>query len=381
MTADVLESLKNIDPALLTEVVRRDQHSPSFEITGWSVRKLSDKGVINPDGLWLFNGQGADGQGSRQWSVVLKYFRRPEQEPEPTFIWHWKRELLFARSGLAERMPGPVKAPSFYLAEETPEGARVWMEHVQDHRPGAWTLDEFSFAARMLGRWNGAYLSTDRLPDEPWLTRQLYRSWLGWVNPEASWQFALNLKYISSADRRRCDRLWDEREMFFGVLEGLPQVFTHCDSQRRNLFIRPGQGQADELVLVDWAQCGLAPLGAELTFLVGSSAMILEWPPPALPELDAAAFGSYMEGLREAGWSGNVDTVRLGYAAYVAVYLGGIFPALTAAWCSPESRGFALQIFGDAEEELFWKLLPLLYYTLDCADEARQLMHKLGVTA
>ena len=35
--------------------------------------------------------------------------------------------------------------------------------------------------------------------------------------------------------------------------------------------------------------------------------------------------------------------------------------------------------YGIAEEELFWKLLPVLSYTLDRADEARQLMKKLGM--
>jgi hypothetical protein len=53
MTADVLETLKNIDPALLNQVVRQAQRSPDFEISEWSVRRLSDKGVFNPEGLWL----------------------------------------------------------------------------------------------------------------------------------------------------------------------------------------------------------------------------------------------------------------------------------------------------------------------------------------
>ena len=43
------------------------------------------------------------------------------------------------------------------------------------------------------------------------------------------------------------------------------------------------------------------------------------------------------------------------------------------------NRAFALQSFGLAEEDLFWQLLPLLSYYLDCADEARLLMSKLGL--
>ena len=53
MAEDRLERLRAIDPAILTEVVRQALSDPSFEITKWSVLQLSDKGVGNPDGLWL----------------------------------------------------------------------------------------------------------------------------------------------------------------------------------------------------------------------------------------------------------------------------------------------------------------------------------------
>ena len=62
------------------------------------------------------------------------------------------------------------------------------------------------------------------------------------------------------------------------VLEILPQFFSHFDSQRRNLFIRKGDDWQDELVLIDWGQCGVGPLGSEFNFLVPMSAALVEWP-------------------------------------------------------------------------------------------------------
>ena len=56
----------------------------------------------------------------------------------------------------------------------------------------------------------------------------------------------------------------------------LPQTFSHFYSQYRNLFIRKGQDQRDELVLLDWAKCGLGPLGAELNWLFAASVDLLE---------------------------------------------------------------------------------------------------------
>ena len=63
----------------------------------------------------------------------------------------------------------------------------------------------------------------------------------------------------------------------------------------------------------------------------------------------------------------------------LAVFMGCAFPGLAAFWSATEKREFALQILGLAEEELFLQSLPLLNYALDCAEEARFLIQKLGV--
>jgi hypothetical protein len=166
--------------------------------------------------------------------------------------------------------------------------------------------------------------------------------------------------------------------MFYQVLETLPQAFSHFDSQRRNLYIRKGRDEREELVLLDWAVCGIGPLGAELFALIGMSAALLEWSPARLKELDEAAFGSYLQGLVEAGWSGDIDQIRLAYTAWMTVYFGVVFPNIFAVWCIPDSSSYASQQFGFVEEELYQKWLPLFHYSLDCADEARSLMKRLG---
>jgi hypothetical protein len=380
MADDMLARLEAIDPAVLADVVRQDQRSAAFEITGWSVRRLSDKGVINPDGLWVYSGYGQDAAGPRPWSVVVKIFNRPDNEPPASDLWFWKREFLVAQSRLTDRLPGPVVGPRFYRADESPEGAWIWMEQVEDHRPGRWTLDDYAFAARQIGRWNGACLAQGQPADEPWLARQHYRSFLGWVDQEAAWRFPLNLKHISPENRVRQERLWAEKEEYFQVLDNLPLSFSHLDCFRRNLLIRPGPDRADELVVIDWAQCGLGPLGAELSNLGGMSGIMLEWPPERVRELDAAVFESYLAGLRELGWTGDSDVVRLGYMAWLGGLLGSAIAGGLASWCSPEGRPNALRTFGIAEEELYLRQLPMFEYALDCADEARGLMKKLGVS-
>lgn len=174
MNEDTLERLKAIDPGILTDIVRQDQKSPSFEITEWSIKRLSDKGMVNPDGLWLVTGSGSTGSTPRQWSVVVKILNRSNQETATDARIYWKRELLVAQSGLSERLRGPVRAPRFYRTEEFQDYAWLWMEHVEDGRSSAWTLDDYVFAARQLGRWSGNCLSMP-FPSDPWLAKQHYR--------------------------------------------------------------------------------------------------------------------------------------------------------------------------------------------------------------
>ncbi len=379
MSNDNLAKLKAIDMAVLTDVVRKDQQCPSLQITNWSVHQLSDRGIISPEGLWLFRGSAQAKDSIREWSVVLKILNRPKQEPAQDDLWYWKREILLAQSGLLDQMPGPIKAPRMYRTDEYPDSAWLWMEYIIDGQPGHWTLKQYAFAAYELGRWNGAcYLEMPRL-NEPWLTRCHYISWIAWMDVERDWRFPLNQAHVSAEIKRRYEQLWEERELFYKVLERLPQVFSHFDCQRRNIFICNDPSGQNKIIAVDWAQCGIGALGAELNSLVSCNGYMLEYPPSDLPNLEEAIFPAYLQGLQEAGWKGEADLIRLGYLAWQSVYFGLIFPGYTAWWCAEENRAFALQIYNIAEEDLFRKFLPLLKFSLDSADTARKFMKVLNI--
>jgi hypothetical protein len=376
MSDDILSRMHAIDMAILTDVVRKDKHNPAFEISEWSVRRLSEKGMMNPDGLWLFSGQGHAGDAVQAWSVVLKIFNRPEEESPPDEPGFWRREMLLAQSGLLERLPGPVRGALLYRTDEYPDSIWLWMEHIAEQQPKAWTLEQCAFAACQLGLSSGAWLKEMPFKEESWFARRHYLSWLNLINIEKDWDFPLNRTHVPADLRRRYDQLWAEREVFYKVLDALPGVFSHFDFQCRNLFLRKDFTGQEQIVAIDWALCGMGPLGAELNGLVADNGIMLEWPPADLPALEAVAFPSYIQGLDQAGWTGEIDIVRLGYVAWRAAYYALMFPAWIAWWCSDENAQFASQIYGLAQEELFWKLLPLLEFSLDGADEARQLMKK-----
>jgi hypothetical protein len=188
------------------------------------------------------------------------------------------------------------------------------------------------------------------------------------------WAFPLNQQYLSSRHRTRHTQILAARERFTRALDALPHTFCHVDAQYRNVLLRAGATGQREVVLIDWADCGVAPLGAELNALVGTSSLVFGWPPAQVRELDQIVFARYLEGLAASGWIGDARQVRLGYVGWCALYYGRIFPGFFRSWCRPENRSFALQQFGVAEETLYVQWLPFLDYILACFDEAEELI-------
>lgn len=373
MIEDILDRLQHIHLDVLTSVVRQDQRRASLIVTDWIVQPLSDKGIINPGGLWSLDGHARDAHDTCAWSLVIKILRRPQHEQSPSDPWYWRREVDFAQSAFASRLLGIIRSPRFYRIDEHHDGVWIWMERVRQSSSGAWTPDDVRRTAHALGRWNGTCLAQIGRPTEPWLARQHYLTVMNDSTAE-DWAFPLNQKYLSPSLRTRHTQLLDERERFSHALEQLPHTFGHLDAQCRNVLLREGAAGQPEVVLIDWADCGVAPLGAELNALVGTSSLVFGWPPAQVRELDQIAFASYLDGLAASGWAGDVRQVRLGYVGWCALYYGRIFPGFFRYWCKPGNRSFAAQQFGVAEEELYVQWLPFLGYVLECVDEAQALI-------
>jgi len=104
----MLNQLYSLDQNVLADIVRQDQRCPDFVITSWKVSRLSDKGIVNPDGLFRFSGRGYNPthrEVERDWTVVLKMIQKPPEEGDITNIWYWKREFLVFQSGLLDDLP------------------------------------------------------------------------------------------------------------------------------------------------------------------------------------------------------------------------------------------------------------------------------------
>jgi hypothetical protein len=370
MSLTMLEKAQAVDPDILADVVRQDQRDPSFQILDWTVAPLSSQGIINPEGILLFSGRGRDGHEVRPWSVVLKMIAKPPQ-----------REFLFAQSGLAARLPAAVVPPRVYAVSEDADCFWIWMERLVSDHAEAWTLDDYAFAARQAGRLNGAFVTSQPLPEFPWLGRGHVRGWLRFPATIDPYQNPIITGAFSPALLARVRQLWDESERFLAVLDRLPQTFSHFDMQRRNLFIRRRADGEDELAALDWANCGIGALGGELSFLVPGNVAMFSVGVADLPALDAAAGAAYLSGLHDAGWRGDPQIVRLGYAAWASLYFGAATPAIASHWTASEAmRNYGWQQFGLGPEELAQQWAGMCEFCIDLGDEALELMETLGLS-
>jgi hypothetical protein len=174
--------------------------------------------------------------------------------------------------------------------------------------------------------------------------------------------------------------LWSERARLGGSLARLPQTFAHFDSQRRNLMIRPNSAGQDELVAVDWAWCGLGPVGADAAILLGNSLLLFEGDASAAPALDQAIFPAYLEGLRAAGWTGDADTVRLAYSASIALFCPFAALTWTASFVSTADPDWIERQSGMDAAGCVKHYVDLAMFAVDQGEEALRLFNAMGMS-
>jgi hypothetical protein len=378
--------LSGVDAETLEPMVRDLLGDPTAVVEGgWSCRPLGGGGGEGL-GLYRVTGSARIGRDSHPWALVVKVSAAADGT-DPAAYDYPAREGLAYGSGLLATLPGELAAPRCVAVATQLDGTtRLWLEAVTDEHPGPWPLDRYALVARQLGRFTGAYLTGEPLPDQPWLSRGWLRDLVersGSVVAELELLAGLHASLLArqlyppsvTAELRR---LWEERARYLATLDQLPQTFCHHDAFRRNLLHRGGLG-GEELVAVDWAYAGLGAVGEELVPLVIGSLAFFEAEGIGPPDLDATCFASYMAGLREVGWAGGDHLVRLGFTAAGALrYTLGTLPLEVSMVTDPAVGLDAEAMFGRPLEEVVEALAELWPYQLGLAKEARMLLPGVG---
>jgi hypothetical protein len=368
-----------IDPVALRVPVRRALGTGAAEVLDWDVQTLGNVENNVAGGLYRVRGTASTEGPPVAWSLVLKACRDPgeEQHHDVRAANFWKREFLAYGSGLLDNLPPGVRAPRYYGAQEGVDGsAWLWLEDLTESYGVPWPLERYALAARHAGQFNGAYLAGRPIPDLPWLSVGVGTWPFELLGPQLERVHALrdhpliHREWPDPAVLDRSIRLWREREALYRALARLPRTLCHLDFFRLNLFAVRSPNGADETVGVDWAFLGTAAVGEELAPLVGASVIMADEHADRVPDLGETCFAGYLEGLRDAGWSGDDRLARLGYAAGMIRFGGTWTPLLLDNPAEIAAIERAWGPFG-AFIDRWAAVRP---YVLDLADEARELM-------
>jgi hypothetical protein len=304
-----------VDRVHLTYLVQKVLDRSALQITDWREQPLQG-GMEWDSAVFRLQGEAEDAGETLPWSLILKVVRPTENASDPGGIWYWKREALAYQSGMLHRLPGGnITAPTCYAVNERPDGSIwLWLEDVKEDIDSPWSVEQYAVAARHLGQFNGAFLAGQALPSESWITHNWLRKYVENAAPMVEFirsnpNHPIVMKLYPGDALAQILATWDEHEAILDVLDHLPQVFCHQDAFRGNLFNRQGK-----TVVIDWGYLGTAPVGTELVALVLGSVGMFRIPVDTVEELDQRCFESYLQGLREAGWSGDAKLVRMGYA-------------------------------------------------------------------
>jgi hypothetical protein len=384
VTVEARNGLPAVDAATLAPLVRALLGGDATLDGPWSGLPL--QGGYGGQGLYRFDGDARVGNKTEPWSVVLKIAPPPQPHANPLEWDAPQREALAYNSGFLAQLSGPLVAPRCLGLITRSDGSTwLWLEEIVDERPGSWNLDRFVLAAQHLGRFNGAWLVGDALPDHPWLSRDWLRRYIAAegvaaatldIAPDAA---PLLRQRFPPQNAARIRQLWDDRELFLAALDRLPQTICHHDAFRRNLFARRGSDGTEQTVAVDWAFTGIGAVGAELAPLIVGSLLLFEVADATPQDLAEAALAGYLTGLREAGWRGKEQLARLGFLATAALlYTVGTVGFIVSLISDP-ARSLAMERSeGRSMAEDVARSTELQAFQFRLADEARHLLTATG---
>lgn len=319
----------------------------------------------------------SDARGGTRVRKRLRHPRAASPDVDPRWAgsdvpahWNfWRREAdVYRDDEVSESLAGTGLGVADAEVDVGADGATLLLEDVSGVPGERFALEDHAALAAGLGRWQaqGPWRA-------PWASRGFLRAYstsrrapMELVDDDAAWAQPLVADLWPPGLRAGWSRLLAHREQLLTAMEALPRTRCHLDAWVLNEIRRP----TGEVVLLDWAFAGDGSIGEDVGDHVPDAVLDLFWPAERLGELDAACTGAYLDGLRERGWTGDADLVRLGITASAVKY-AWLLPLMLARAGDAEHRAY--QRTADAEH-LYAQRGIALAQTVGWCDEAVQLL-------
>lgn len=396
MTPDLERQLAMLGEETLTPLVCKALGDDQAQLVDWSCARLPTD-ALNPvtAGIFGLSGNAHCRGGVMPWSLVLKVIQRIDLgEAGKGFVenpgdWnYWKREGMVYQSGILDGWRGgmvPVKC--YAAAEPTPTNVWIWLEEIREPDRLRWAIGRHLMAARHFGEFNGAHAGyRPSASHDRWLCRRFLRQWtrtlLRWglaqlARDTTIWAHPYLRLALPPGTERRLQGLVTDSDAFCGLLEQQPWTLSHQDPHWSNLFSIHADGGQERTTVLDWSFLGIAAIGEDLGTQIGGNLSNLNVESAQARVYYEAAFEAYLEGLRQAGWQGDVRRVRfacataacLRWAGYQVMWLGGCIQAKANGKTSGIDDLARKQGLSIEETLRRWGLA--ISFLFDVADEAR----------
>ncbi|QOV12381.1 phosphotransferase [Viridibacillus arvi] len=152
------------------------------------------------------------------------------------------------------------------------------------------------------------------------------------------------------------------------TLSKLPRVLAHQDLSRQNMFINTYQGAEKVLTLIDWQFLSISGLGEDLGKLYGVAMSQGNIQSNQGDNYQKLLFKNYIEGLKDAGWNGDIALPRYGFCASVA---------LRSAWEVPKLIKLAAS--SEIDLDVIENLTRIVSIQMDLGVEADSLMREVNL--
>ncbi|WP_233712172.1 aminoglycoside phosphotransferase family protein [Kribbella turkmenica] len=247
---------------------------------------------------------------------------------EPRHWNYWRREVEVYRDDELRKQlaDAGLVLPAAGVVEHA-DGATITMEDIHGAPGTEFSLAEHAALARACGRWQARPAG-----DRSWTSTGFLRDYsttrdVPWdlVDDDTAWRQPLVVETWPPGLRAAWTTLVAHRNDLLDLMARLPRARCHLDFWVSNVIQRP----TGELALLDWAFTGDGALGEDIGNHVPDAVFDLFWPAERLPELAETCIDNYLDGLREAGWRGEPDDIRLAVMASGVKY-AWLLPGLLA---------------------------------------------------
>jgi len=271
----------------------------------------------------------------RRWPGLVHL---PDQASRDEFVsfFPWRFELEMYECGIGAVLPAGMRTARLHHIRETDEDhLGLWWEFVPERR-APWDLADYWRAAFLLGRLAGRRregadvnrllprVSRQAHPSGSSLRffaeRRVLRGVLPALRAGQIWDHHL----ASAALRQAADpalpadmlALADRLPGVLDMLDRLPQTYAHGDASPQNLLL-PAK-EPGTVIVIDWGFGSLLPIGFDLGQLLVGLAHAGKSDLSCLPDVDAAIFPAYLEGLAAEDYPAPPAQVRAGYIGALA---------------------------------------------------------------